>query len=94
MSKLLVSFDQLSYLIYSMLSTDLNSKETSINEITSRRLRSQIWISFFFYFSFQRQPRFNRIVWPFRKICDSQDGTDINDIGNLEDLLRIVFIHE
>ena len=62
MSKLLVSFDQLSYLIYSMLSTDLNSKETSINEITSRRLRSQIWISFFFYFSFQRQPRFIRIV--------------------------------
>ena len=34
---------------------------------------------------------------PFRKNCDSQeklDGIDIDDIGNLEDLLTIVFIHE
>ena len=27
-------------------------------------------------------------------VKEELDGTDIDDIGNLEDLLRIVFIHE
>ena len=27
-------------------------------------------------------------------VKDELDGIDIDDIGNLEDLLRIVFIHE
>ena len=52
--KLLVSIDQSSYLIYSMFSADLNSKEISIYGITSRRLRSQILIFFIFLVLFSK----------------------------------------
>ena len=54
-SGLLASINQSSYLIYPMFSTDLNSKETSIYEITSRRLRLQILI-FFSSFIFKDNP--------------------------------------
>ena len=29
-----------------------------------------------------------------KNVTEELDGIDINDIGNLEDLLRIVFVHE
>ena len=85
-------------MIYSVFSTDLNSKEISIYEITSRRLRSQILV--FFYFSsfiFKDHHVLVKLLNPSEKIVivkEEIDSIDKDDIGNLEDLLRIVFTHK
>ena len=95
--KLKVSIDQSSYLIYSVFSTDLNSKETSIYETTLRRLRSQIIFFCFSSFIFKNSHVLVEKHNPSEEIVivkEELDGIDIDDIGNLENLLRIVFIHE
>ena len=81
-----------------MFATDLNSKETSIYEITLRRLSSQI-LMFWGFFSFIFKD--NHILVeehnPSGKIVivkEEVGGINIDDIRNLEDLLRIVIIHE
>ena len=79
-----------------MFSTDLNSKETSVYQITSKRLRSQIYF-FIFLVLLSKTITFKLNSTPFRKnviVKEELDGIDIDDTGNLEDLLRIVFIHE
>ena len=51
----------------------------------------------FFSFYFQRKSRFSWRGQHFKKILivkEELDGIDIDDIGNVEDLLRIAFIHE
>ena len=79
------------------LSADLNSKEANIYEISSKGLGSQIFMFLFFSFYFQRKSRFSWRGQHFKKILivkEELDGIDIDDIGNVEDLLRIAFIHE
>ena len=58
-----------------MLATDLNSEETSIYEITSRRPRSQILIFFIFLRFISKKITFYLNSKPFRKYCDSQART-------------------
>ena len=80
-----------------MFSTELNSKETSTYEITSRRRRLQILIFYIFLVYFQRQVCFSWIAQPFRRNCIAKEelhGIDLDDIGNVEDLPGIVFTHE
>ena len=82
--KLLVPINQSSYLF----STDLNSKETSIYEITSRRLRSQILI---FFSSFIFKDNHVSVDWHYTSekimiVKEELDGIDIDYIGNLENL--------
>ena len=62
-----------------MFSTDLNSKETSIYQIRSRALCSQILIFYFSSFIFKDNHN------PSGKIMivkEERDGIDIDDIGN------------
>ena len=80
-----------------MFSTDRNSKGTSIYEMTSRRLRSQILIFLVFWFIFkdnhvlvEKHNLSEKIVI----VKEELDGIGIDDIANLEHLLRIVFTHE
>ena len=97
--KLLVSINQSSYLIYpAYLSAHLNSKETNLYEITLRGRRSQILLFYFSSFIFKEN---NALIEEdsSSKNFDSQKEEldvidDIDDIGNLEDLLRTVIIHE
>ena len=80
-----------------MFSTGLNFKEASIYELKSTRLRSQI--SMFYFSSFIFKDNYVLVEWhnPSEKtviVKEELDGIDIGDIGNLEDLQRIVFIHK
>ena len=67
-------------------------------EIKSRRLYYQILSCFIFLFFFLNRSGFYSRKKPFRKSCygweRTVDGIDINDIGNLEDSPRFVFIDE
>ena len=53
---------------------------------------------FFFWFYFRKKLRFHSRGNPFRKSCycweRTIDGIDVDDIGNVEDSPRLVFIHE
>ena len=95
--KLVVLINQSSYLNYSVNNSFNRALKKHQYEIKSRRLRSQILIFLYFQFYFQRKSRFNSRRQPFRKIIiveEELDGNDRDDIGNLEDLLRLVLINE
>ena len=72
--ELLVSVNQSYYLIYSMFSTDPNSKETSVYQITSKRLRSQIYF-FIFLVLLSKTITFKLNSTTLQKKCDSQGRT-------------------
>ena len=72
--ELLVSINQSYYLIYSMFSTDLNSKETSVYQITSKRLRSQMYF-FIFLVLLSKTITFKLNSTTLHKKCDSQGRT-------------------
>ena len=72
-------------------------KRDKYNQIKSRRLRSQILTCFVFQFYFQRNHGLIQEGKPSEKVVIVQgelDGIDINDIANLEDSPRFVFIDE
>ena len=96
--KLQVSINQSSYFIYSIFSANLNSKETSIYyETKSRRLVCRYLFLYFSSFIFKYDHVLVEWHNPSEKIVmikEEVDGIDIDDIGNVEGSLRIVFIHE
>ena len=71
--------------------------ETSIYEIKSKRLRLPILTYLIFLVLFPENSHFHWRRQPFRKnaiVEEGLDGIDINEIGNLEDSPRLVFIGE
>ena len=77
------------------ISTDLNSKEANTYEVTSTfgDIHFFIFLVCFFKENIVLVEEHN----PSKKnliVKDELDVIDIDNIGNLEDLLRIVFIHE
>ena len=92
------SINQWSCLIYFCDNFFDTAKETNIYEIKLRKLRLQILTCFIFLDLFSKKtPRFPWRRQTFRKSYCSwkeQDDIDIDNIGNLDDSLRLLFIDE
>ena len=69
--------------------------ETNIDEIKSRRLRSQILTCFIILVLFSKEITVLFKKATLRLIVEEElDGTDTDDIKNLEDLPKFVFINK
>ena len=91
--KLLASVNQSSYLIYFYYNFFDRAKETNTYKLKSRRLCSLILTCFYFYsLNFKKNHGFIEEGNPSEKVVTFErelDGIDIDDIRNLEDLLRL-----
>ena len=95
--KLLVSINQSSYLIYFCYNFFDSAYETNIYEIKSRNYVADIDSFYFSSFIFKKNHGFIQKGNPLEKVVIVEkelDGIDIDDIGNLEDSSRLVFIDE
>ena len=97
--KLLVSINQSNsgYMIYFFYKLFKRNKEANIYEIKSRRQRLKNWSFCIFLVLFSR-----KITFSMKKtnssqkvvIIDGQDDIDIDDIGNLQDLPKLVINYD
>ena len=88
--KLLVLINQSSYLIYFRYNFFDIANETNICEIKLKRLRLQILTCFIFVLLFSKN-----ITVSLKMLFEEElDGIHIDDIRNLEDLPRLVFIND
>ena len=85
------SINQLSCLIYFCDNFfDTGKQKTNIYEIKSRKLRLQILTCFIFLDLFWRRQTFRKSYCSWKE----QDDIDIDNIGNLDNSLRLLFIDE
>ena len=96
--KLSVPINQSSYLIYFCYNFFDSANETNLYEIKSRRQRSQVLTCFIFLVLFSKKVTVSfqkaTLQKHFVMVEEELNGVDTDDIGNLEDSPRFVFIDD